>query len=318
MRYNDNEIKEILKSALNLWWLRPENALALASYTIYGVDLLPKDGQKYADLACGDGVNTFFKCGGRYDPQFDLFISGISTSSTKEVVQKGVDVFDTYDENYQPRIINKPTSKYFVGTDHKENLIKKANHLDFYENTFVSDLRDEVCIEDESLDLIYCNALYYVIESDTAVENMKRKLKKDGTIVLDLFNTNKYLLDWGKIYPSTTKEWQEMLNRGRQESNPGLKSTQGWEEMFSTLGLSIVEKKDIFPPSITHFWNLGLRPIFPILNKMASNITYETRKDIKEEWVEVFTELLYPILKDPYSFSNDKLEYNNQYILKVK
>ncbi|QKI89567.1 hypothetical protein [Thiomicrorhabdus xiamenensis] len=309
---------QVLEDALNLWWLRPENALALASYVVHGVDLKPTQGQKAADFACGDGVNTFFKCGGRFAPEFDLFLAGIGSQSTKDVAAKNVDLFDHYDEQYFPKVNVKPEVYYAVGTDHKQNLLKKAQHLDFYEALHLADLRDNVqAIASHSLDKIYCNSLYWVAETDVALKQMQDKLKPDGEMIIDVFTTEKKQLDFGKMFPSTSSEWQEMLNRGRQATNPGLRSEEGWRELFEAAGLEVVEQRNIFPASIAHIWNLGLRPIFPMLNKMAASISPQNRQEIKAEWVGVFKELLFPVLMAPEAFSQDQAKYRLQFVLKA-
>ena len=309
----------LLEDALNLYWLWPENALALASYVKYGVDIAPPSPtHKYADLACGDGINTFFKCGGRFSSDFDIFQSTIAEDRTENVVKNNIDVFNYYvDELYNPIVTKYPANKYLLGTDHKQNLLLKAESLDFYQSLLIKDLREEIVeIEDISLDLIYCNSLYWIKETSIALEFMKKKLKSNGRIILDVFTDNKKLLDWGKIYPNTPVEWQQFLNRGRQESNPGLRSEKDWENLFKSNNLEVLEKRNILPASLTWTWNLGLRPIFPMLNKMASNLTTEKKLEIKSEWIDVFKTLLLPILETPEEFSQDENSYRLQYVLK--
>jgi len=315
----DNTIlvnKNILYDALNLWWLRPENALALSSYVIRGVDLLPKPGENSADYACGDGVNTFFKCGGRFDKNFDVFQSGILKGETKDIALKSVDVFDHFEEDYSPQIIQRPSQKYNFGTDHKNNLLKKAEKLDFYNKLVLVNLEDEVQeINNESLDLIYCNSLYWVKRTDLALQHMVKKLKNNGKLIIDVFTVNKKSLDFGHMFPFSSPEWAEMLNRGRQATNPGLRSERGWDDLFGSAGLDIMDKRDILPPAISKMWNVGLRPIFPMINKMSSRLNAVDRIEIKEEWVEVFTDLLLPILEDAELYSTDINHYRIQYVL---
>lgn len=309
--------EKILEDALNLWWLRPENALALTSYVVHGVDLKPHNGQRFGDFACGDGVNTFFKCGGRFSPEFDIFLAGISGQSTKEVAAQQVDVFDFYDDQYLPKIQDKPDCRYAAGTDYKENLLKKAAHLDFYERLHLADLRDDVIdIDAQSLDRIYCNSLYWVAETQQALNQLMTKLALGGELVVDVFTTAKKELDFGRMFGNTTPQWQEMLNRGRQVTNPGLRSESGWVDLFESVGLEIIEVRNILPAAITHIWNFGLRPIFPMLNKMAASITPENRQEIKAEWVAVFKDLMLPVLISPETFSQDPLNYRLQYVLK--
>lgn len=307
---------QVLHDALNLWWLRPENALALASYVVHGVDLTPYPGKSYADFACGDGVNTFFKSGGRFHGDFDLFLAGIAPGKTQDIAQAHVDVFDFYEDSYAPKIITRPGGQYALGTDHKDNLLKKAQHLDFYQDLYLADLGDEVpAIADESLDLIYCNSLDWVAETQQALSAMAQKLAPQGRMVIDVFTSEKKALHWGQLFPRTSSSWQELLNPGRQETNPGLRDEKGWEALFAQQGLEINEKHNILPAAITHVWNLGLRPIFPMLNKMVAQMDHSNRQDIKTEWVGVFSELLLPLLEQPQDFALDRRHYRVQYVL---
>jgi len=318
MQYDVNvAAAQVLEDALFLYWLRPENALALASYVIHGKDLAPKQNLKYADIACGDGINTFFKCGGRFAKSFDLFLAGISDAKARLIADQNIDVYDVYDDSYAPIVINRPKYDYFLGTDHKTSLLKKAEHLKYYSNLLVKDLREDLPeVDDASLDLIYCNSLYWVKETGVALQSMKKKLGPGGVIILDVFTTNKKKLDWGKLYENTPESWQALLNRGRQQTNPGLRDEKGWESLFKANNMYVAETQDILPASLAHIWNLGLRPLFPVLNKIASYCTPENRMEIKEEWVEIFKELLLPVLEDPGIFSKDETVYRLQYTLK--
>ena len=307
--------KEILKEAISLWWLRPENGLALASYTIHGNSLIPKVDEVCADYACGDGVNTFFKCGGRFQNDFDLFNGGIDLSSHKKIVSEKIDVFDHFDSDYDPRISLKPETKYRYGTDHKKNLLDKANLLHFYEELIHANLNDNTDIPQESLDLAYCNSLYWVANHENALSWIAEKVKNDGRIILDVMTKNKYLLDYNKLFPAVDSQWAELLNRGRMENNPGLKLPQEWEKLFKKMNLNIVDRREIFPSSLMKIWNVGLRPIFPMLQKMERCLNSENRAEIKDEWVATFTDLLLPILEQPREFSKDLTEYRIQYTL---
>jgi len=312
----DSEL--ILHEALNLWWLRPENALAVASYIVNGVKLTPNPGEKAIEFACGDGVNTFFKCGGRFSKEFDLFKHGISKENTLTVATKSVDVFDHYDEDYMPIIITQPDVKYYMGTDHKESLIKKAEKLNFFDNVVVADLQEDIDINDGTIDLIYCNSLYWILDTKSVLEKMIKKLSNNGRIILDVFTTNKYRLDYSVIFPTLPSEWHNMMNRGRMETNPGLRSEKKWETLFDITKLEIIDKRNIFPAAIAQLWNVGLRPIFPLLNKMSNCLTEENRKEIKEEWVYILTNLLLPFLESPEDISSNKYLYRIQYVLKKK
>lgn len=313
-----NEKKEILRESLYFWWLRPENGLAIASYCIYGTSLKPAPNEVAADFACGDGLNTFFKCGGRFDHKFDLFRGGADIKKMSEIVNNKIDVFDCIEDKYSPVVRKKPDVKYSFGTDHKLSLLKKAKKLGFYSNLLHENLEKESVIENHSLDFAYCNSLYWVPDPSNAIRNISRKVKKNGSIVFDVFTKEKYKLDFCNLYPEVDQYWQKIMNRGRMENNPGLKSESEWEKIFLENNLLVQAKHEILPNGIAKFWNFGLRPIFPVLMRMIKYISEENILEVKNEWVEIWTELLFPLLTNPECFSDSDTKYRIQYVLDKK
>ena len=98
---------------------------------------------------------------------------------------------------------------------------------------------------------------------------------------------------------------------------PGHKSRSEWERTFTSAGFEIVDVIDIFPLTIYKIWNVGLRPIFPLLKKMQAYVPDEERRKLKDEWVEIFLELGLPVLEE--SIKNPKIQdgsYKFQYTLR--
>lgn len=300
MLVTDIEAKEILRSALSMWWLRPENGLAVAGYCIYGVDIIAKPGEKAADFACGDGVNTFFKCGGRFDDMFDIFGKAVDPSSQKDVVAKHIDIFDYFDPSYQPNIVKKANCTYTYGTDHKQNLLKKAEKLGFYEKYIKADMAENCEIPDGSLDLIYCNSLYWTPTPEAAFKQIMRKLKVGGRAVFDVMTAHRKKLQFAHAYPTAPEYWQDMLNRGREKNNPGLRSEREWDAVMGAAGANEITSKElIFNPAAARFWNFGMRPLAPVMNRMVGLLPKNELPSIKAEWVETWTNLLLPLLLEP-------------------
>ena len=312
-----NDPRELLSSALSLWWLRPENALAIASYVHNGYDFAPSTEQRAADYACGDGVNSFFKLGGRFDMSFDVFGVAVRGDSAEDVVKNNIDVFDHYDDSYAPIILKPADARFTYGMDHKPNLLRKARKLDFYDELIEGDLAQDTSIPDESLDIAYCNSLYWIAEPELAISHINRKLKNGGIAVYDVMTTHRKALQYQHWMPTMPAIWQDMMNRGRDANNPGIRSARDWHAVFESDGTATVEEvRDIFPAAIAYAWNIGLRPIFPVLNRMVESISTETRQSIKAEWVETWTELLLPLLTEPEEFSKAPTRARLQYIVR--
>ena len=65
-----------------------------------------------------------------------------------------------------------------------------------------------------------------------------------------------------------------------------------------------------------HIWDVGLRPIAPLLVKMTQALSPETRASIKREWVDLMIELLEPLCAadlNLFSATDDPAEI--QYVL---
>lgn len=311
-----DSIRELLTDALSLWWLRPENGLALASYCLRGTDLVPGPGERAADFACGDGVNTFFKNGGRFDPAFDIFGDAVKSATSKEIVEQKIDVFDHADASYCPAIAATPERRYAFGTDHKAALLDKARKLSFYDTLLEADLRDEADIPDASLDLSYCNSLYWIPDAEASFASIAKKVKPGGRLIFDVMTEQRSALSFDNILPDMPSSWRDLLNRGRQHNNPGIRSEAEWDKVFHHDGMTeVVDKRDIFPTAIAAVWNVGLRPIFPVLNRMAQAIEKERRLELKAEWVETFADLLEPILREPDNLMPSKPAVRIQYVM---
>jgi SAM-dependent methyltransferase len=313
----NNDIKKLLKEALSLWWLRPENALALSSYCIRGSDLRPSANEIAADFACGDGVNTFFKCGGRFDLSFDIFGNSVNPATAKDIASKSIDIFDYDDGVYQPAISKMPDCRFSYGTDHKKKLLNKANKLFFYDKLLHCDLNVESDIDDESLDYAYCNSIYWISDPIRAIGLIIKKIKPGGRLIFDVMTKRRSALNFESILPQMPKQWNDLMNRGRQHNNPGICDEEEWDELFEYNNQTkIAEKRDIFPTAIAIVWNIGLRPLFPILNRMAKSISKEMRNEIKLEWIDTVADLLYPVLISPGSLIPTGPAVRLQYIVK--
>ncbi len=118
-----SSVESLLKPALNLWWLRPENGLALASYVHFGVDIAPEEHMRAADFACGDGITTFFKCGGRFGNDFDVFGKAVAEASQQKIISQKIDVFDHFNKSYKVDIAKAPKTSFEIGTDLKSNFL---------------------------------------------------------------------------------------------------------------------------------------------------------------------------------------------------
>ncbi|MGG7073557.1 hypothetical protein U5B43_04765 [Campylobacter sp. 9BO] len=101
------------------------------------------------------------------------------------------------------------------------------------------------------------------------------------------------------------------LDRGRYSSNIKLaKSFSEWEKIICNSGLKIAEHKMHLSKTVIQMWDIGLRPIFPVLSKLVNAVeNKEELLNIKEEWIEIFMRFLEPIFELEI---NNKLDQNHE------
>jgi hypothetical protein len=51
-------------------------------------------------------------------------------------------------------------------------------------------------------------------------------------------------------------------------------------------------------------WDIGLRPISPVTIKMANILEPKQRKKIKEEWIDIWEDLLDPVCEPMFQLEN--------------
>lgn len=280
----------LLRRFLQAYWLRPENAfwMTLRSEVL---SCFPMD-HPCVDLSCGDGVFSFLHCGGVFDPAFDVFVSLAGLDRLRDVHE---DMFDCMTSEYQPAIVSPPTDTIDVGTDIKETMLARARSIDLYCRLVEHDNNQPLPFDDDTFQTVYCNSAYWVTNIDAFLLEMGRITRSGGRIILQvkLDSMRGYTLEaYRRILGD---RFLTIIDRGRSESWPALASRSTWEARFAAGGLSIENATSFVTRTHAHIWDIGLRPIAPLLAKMVQALTPDTRAVIKHEWVDLFCELLEPL-----------------------
>ena len=285
----------ILKELLNVYWLRPETAL----WRALDIEMM-KDFEvtgRSLDLGCGDGVLSFIRGGGKFDISFDDYQS----LGNLDKFYKNKDIHDVFVEGYKPIVTSNSKYKFSIGLDHKENLLSKANALDFYEETIVHDANLAFPIENNKFDTIFSNIVYWLDDPQKSVNEIARILDIGGKAALMLpnvtmpefsFYNNHYLNKSDERY-----EFLKLIDRGRYSSNIKVaKNLDDWNAIFTNSGLKIVDHKMHLSKTVIELWDIGLRPIFPVLHKMVNAIENKNKLlEVKQDWIDLFMQLLEPI-----------------------
>lgn len=290
-------MSKVLKELLNVYWLRPETALWRAIDIETMKDFKVKGNS--LDLGCGDGVLSFIRGGGEFDLSFDDYQS----IGNLDKFYDNADIHDTFVDGYKPSISKKPSYKFSVALDHKENLLKKSKELDFYHDFITHDANQPFPFESNTFDSIFSNIVYWLDDPQKSMNEISRVLNKGGNVALMLPNsTMPEFSFYNQLHVKNNNEDFEFLkymDRGRYNSNIKLaKSFDEWKQIIDNSGLKIVEHKTHLSKTVVQIWDIGLRPLFPVLLKLVQAVeNKEELLNIKKEWIEIFIKFLEPIFE---------------------
>ena len=287
-----------LKNYLNLYWLRPENALLCAFKSKVFEDL--KFESPSLDLSCGDGLFMAIHNGGIFENDFDYFKS---TKASNFNHSKFVDIYDHYEKNYEVKFVKEHKSKIDYGCDWKQTLLDKSSKLNLYDNLVLHDNnKTPLPFEDNFFKTIYSNAVYWVEKPEVLINDLFRITKPSGTVGLELM-TPSLLETLDKLEPFMSPDSIEILNRQRRETMIGAKSFEEWNNIISSTDFIVKDVRIVYPHHmLIDIWNIGLRPVSHLLIQMSDSLSKEKREKIKDEWVEIFYRLFKPLLYLPETY----------------
>lgn len=281
--------RERLVRFLEAYWLRPENAFWMTIRS----ELLSRARRAHPglDLCCGDGVFSFLHGGGRLDPSWDVFQS---VAGLDRVRREHHDIFDHVDEHFEPPILEPSQERFDVGCDAKAALLRRAAKLGNYDRLVEHDANEPLPFADGEFRHIYCNAIYWVRRIDALLAELRRVTAVQGRITLQvkLTSLRDYTLEVHR--ERLGDELLDILGRGRAACWPSLADRATWESRFRRVGFEILSAEPFISRTQAHIWDVGLRPIAPLLIRMANALSRESRAAIKRDWVNLLTDMLLP------------------------
>lgn len=300
-----------LRPFVEAYWLRPENAvwMALRSLALARRPLKAPS----LDLGCGDGVFSFLHAGGRLDPSFDVFQH---TTRLHQVRESNVDIFDGAVDGYAPTVVRGADWSIDLGADLKPALLAKALALDFYGRLIQLDADAELSLPEAGFASIYCNTLYWFQNVSDSLRQLRRAVREDGVFVahVKLASMNDATLD--RFRPVLGETFLSIIDRGRRACWPSLFSRAQWEQRFQAAGWRVKAVEPIATLTHAHIWDIGLRPIAPLLVRMANALNPQTRAAIKRDWVSLLMELLEPLTRPDLHLVGKAEPAELQYILR--
>jgi SAM-dependent methyltransferase len=295
--------RDWLKDFLNVYWLRPENALwrALNCKALAGLEIQNPS----LNLSCGDGVFSFLLNGGNFSTDFDVFRG----AGDLEAFYEDTDIFDVSPSEYTPAISRRPNISMTVGTDLKPNQLEKAKALDFYDEVVAQDNNEPLPFMDDRFETVYSNSAHWAENISLHLSEIERVLSPDGTAILQLKTPaiTSFLEKLRSEYESDLgTELINIVDRGRSDHYAHLHEPDIWADYLRDAGLCVVERRQTVTWVHSRLWDIGLRPISPHLIRMANSLSTEQRRLIKEDWIDTWREMLAPFYDTDFDFNRSR------------
>jgi SAM-dependent methyltransferase len=283
-----------LHALLEYFWLRPETAVwrALDCAALHDIEFTAP----ILDIGCGDGALSFMRAGGRYSIHYDF-----STQTGKlDQFFEGEDIYNHFDASKAGEIVATPARyKIDFGFDHKQALLDKAGLIGLYKKTIAGDANRPLPFDDASLSTVYSNILYWLEDYPTTLRQIARILKPGGQCILQVPSENfRDFSFYQRLFVRTGDqkwEWLKSLDRGRSDNIKNCKSERDWTRDFANAGLRVERCTPYLPGLVLEAWDIGLRPISPMLIEMSNELTAEKRASIKRKWVDNLLPMLLPL-----------------------
>jgi SAM-dependent methyltransferase len=281
---------DFLDVHLNVYWLRPESALwdAIASAVISRAEFLSPS----VDVGAGNGIFSFITAGGAFSLGYDWYRNVDPTG-----FWQNKDIYDTFERSPDRSSIEKPPDyKIDYAVDAKESLLRQAAGLDFYRETRLADADKRWPFEDGSVRTIFSNILYWLQSADHSLREIHRILQHGGRALLCLqdhrFKDHCISYRWRE----KNSELLRLLNRGRTESSYWTTSYDEFSALARRIGFRVADHAAYLSPLTLRAWDIGLRPLSPVLIKMVKLLSETDRDAIKIEWMDTCRPFLNELL----------------------
>jgi len=249
-------------------------------------------------------VFSFLLAGGDFSTDFDIF----GATENLDEFFENEDIYNATHDDYNPTISTRPDYRISIGTDWKQSLLDKASALDFYDELIEHDNNEPLPFEDDRFQTIFSNSVYWVDNLDLHLSEISRVLNSDGgraILILKTEHVREFLQNlWSDWEGVLGNELIEMIDRGRSEHYSHVYTDDGWTQQLEDAGLNVLERRTTATQFHGRMWDIGLRPISPHLIKMAYSLPVDERKQIKEEWMGTWRNLLEPFNEPDFDIAD--------------
>ena len=280
-----------LEEHLNVNWLRPESALwdAIASGHIAEHVFDPPS----LDLGSGNGLFSFVTAGGALALSYDWY-----QNAEPEGFWENRDIYDTVvDLPTKQSIVRSPRYVIDCALDHKVSLGRQAAALGgFYRRVLIADATRTLPVGDATFQTVFSNILYWLDSPEEALRQVWRILRPGGRALLCLQNTRFEEYCSSYRWEQSGSNLLRLVNCGRSQLGLWTISYRELSAISARIGFEMMAHRYYLSPLTLKTWDIGLRPLSPVLIKMARRLSERDRLEVKLEWLETLT----PFLRELY------------------
>lgn len=287
-----------LRPLLEYFWLRPETAVWRT------LDCVALDGIEFRgpslDLGCGDGAFSFLRAGGRYRMDYDF----ASEASNLDKFFANADIYDNANPTLTGDVVDAPPQYTFTyGFDHKIALLMKADKTGLYEHTTVGDGNEPLPFARGTFQSVYSNILYWLESYRDTLASLYDVIRPGGQLVVQVPSERfREFSFYHQLFTKTQDpawKWLELLDRGRMDNIKNCQTEAEWSADFNEAGFEVERCTPYLSKLVIQAWDIGLRPLSPMLIEMANALDGKKRQEIKRKWVDNLLPLLLPLCNMP-------------------
>lgn len=294
-----SDIKLLFRKLLEVLWLRPEKALFYA-HELSAVKELIGDlsSGPSMEYGCLDGVNTFLMMGGSLQFDHDEYEDIIFDA---KLLDSNLNIYSQPKYINRNIIANNASCKFDLGLSFDNTHLIRANKLNFYNELALMQLNQPLNNIEMEFNTIWAPMIFWS-KPDLLIKvlkNLSKYLSKEGrliTIVPDVKQKENEI--WANL-PELKDEIFNILDKGISHNlTLNANSHEDWSQIFKNSGFQILSHKRFLPTIVGSVYQIGLRPMFPVLIEMYEIIRKSDRDNFlqfKAQWIDNLYHFMSPL-----------------------
>jgi SAM-dependent methyltransferase len=179
--------------------------------------------------------------------------------------------------------------RFSCALDAKRNLLRQAQPLGLYDRLVLADANRDLPFRTGAFRTVFSNILYWLDDPEHAFREVARILAPDGVAMLCLqdprFREYCWTYNWPQAGPAAVL--LRTLNRGRDACSKWTVTLAQLRDLARRSGLALVEHRYYLSPLTLRAWDIGLRPLSPVLIRVMNSLDEPARAGAKAEWLSI-------------------------------